>query len=102
MQFVVIARDATDEDALQRRMAAREAHIALSEEALGRGEQILGAAMFDDDGRMCGSVMVVDFPSREAVDEWLKVEPYVTGNVWGDIEVIPCNIGPSFQHVLVK
>jgi uncharacterized protein len=31
----------------------------------------------DDEGKRIGSVMVVDFPSREEQDKWLKVEPYV-------------------------
>jgi uncharacterized protein YciI len=102
MQFIVIARDGGDEKALDRRMAARAAHIACSEEAIPRGEQILGAAILSDNGEMRGSVMVVDFPSRRELDAWLQKEPYVTGKVWQQIEVLPCRVGPSFQHVLKK
>jgi uncharacterized protein YciI len=45
---------------------------------------------------MIGSSMVVDFPSRSEVDQWLKVEPYVTGGVWKEIEVRKCRTGPAF------
>ena len=96
MQFVIIAKDYTDADALDRRMAARAAHLALSDEAAKRGEQLMGAAMLDADGKMVGSTMVVDFPTRADVDAWLDEEPYVTGNVWEHIEVTVCKVGPSF------
>ncbi|HBR70043.1 MAG TPA: hypothetical protein DEA55_11775 [Rhodospirillaceae bacterium] len=100
MQFVVIGRDAKDDKALERRMAARDAHIAMIKEGVESGRNILGAAMLDEKGAMNGSVMVLDFESREALDEWLKKEPYVTEKVWDEIEVIPCSIPPTFAHVL--
>jgi uncharacterized protein YciI len=102
MQFVLICHDGTDEKALERRMNARSAHIALGDAAVKRGEQLLGVAMLNEAGAMFGSVMVVDFPSRKELDKWLKSEPYVTGNVWQDIEVIPCKIGPSFEKKFAK
>jgi hypothetical protein len=38
MQFVVIAYDGTDEAALDRRMAVREAHLALAKEMFDAGK----------------------------------------------------------------
>jgi len=96
MQFIVIAQDYAGKDALARRLAAREAHIALSDKAILSGEQIFGVAMLDAEGNMCGSVMIVNFPARSDVDKWLEQEPYVTGKVWEKIEVRPCKVGPSF------
>lgn len=101
-QFVVIARDAKDEGALARRMDVREAHIALCDSALERGEQIYGAALLNDDGAMCGSVMVFEMESRAALDEYLKNEPYITNKVWGDVEIIACKTGPSFLKLFSK
>ncbi len=98
MQFIIIAHDGTDTDALSRRLTARPAHITLSEQAVKRGEQLMGAALLNDREQMCGSVMIVEFGSREKLDEWLKIEPYVTGNVWQKIEILPCKIGPSFAR----
>lgn len=43
--------------------------------------------------------MVVNFPSRKDVDEWLAREPYMTAKVWEHVEIIPCKIEPSFEHL---
>lgn len=96
MQFIVIAHDGTDEEALQRRLAVREAHIALGDNMVASGHQLYGVALLNDAGRMIGSVIVCEFSSREELDAWLVREPYVTGDVWKHIEVIPCRVGPSF------
>lgn len=98
MQFLVIGYDGEDDEALERRLAVRENHIKLSDNAIKTGEQIFGVAMLDDEGKMKGSAMIVDFPSKAELDEWLKVEPYVTGDVWKKIEVVPCKVGPSFER----
>ena len=45
---------------------------------------------------MGGSVMIVDFADREAVDAWLQTESYVIGGVWQAIDAGPCRVGPSF------
>ncbi len=41
---------------------------------------------------MIGSTLYVDFESREALDEWLNIDPYVTGGVWQDISVLPIRL----------
>ena len=94
MQFLVTARDYAD--ALDRRMAVREEHIARGNEMRDRGELLFAVAILDEDSRMIGSMLVVDLASRQKVDEWLQSEPYVTANVWENIEVLPCRVGPSF------
>ena len=96
MQFVIIARDATDEGALERRTKARDAHIADVNAGIDNGTNHMGAAMLNDVGEMCGSVMVVEYETRAALDAWLKTEPYVQGKVWGDVEIIECKIPPKF------
>lgn len=96
MQFLILAYDATDPDALARRMAVREQHFAVIERYKAAGHMHIGAAILDDAGKMIGSVLVVEFPARAALDAWLAEEPYVTGRVWEKIEVQPCKIGPSF------
>ncbi len=96
MQFALIAFDGTDDGALERRLASRTAHLALSDEAVARGEQLMGAALLNESGAMSGSVMIVDFPSRQELDAWLAREPYVNGKVWDKIDIYPCKVGPSF------
>ncbi|GHO56549.1 YciI family protein [Ktedonobacter robiniae] len=97
MQFTVIAYDGTGEEALQRRLAAREAHIALGDSMVSSGQQLFGVALLNEHEKMIGSVIVCDFSTREELDAWLAKEPYVTGKVWERIEVLPCHVGPSFQ-----
>ena len=102
MQFIVIGKDGTDEGALDRRMAARDAHLKLGADSLANGNQIIGAAMIGDDGKMNGSCMIMDFPDRAALDDWLKREPYVSGKVWDTVEVIPCKVPDLFAHCFPK
>lgn len=96
MQFLVIAYDGKDEKAMDRRMAVRAAHLAGVEKMKAEGEALYGVAILDTQEKMIGSVMVVEFPSRADLDSWFKVEPYVTGNVWQKIEVLPCRVPPLF------
>ena len=97
MQFLILGYDGSDSGALDRRLAVREAHIALGDQLRDTGNLLYGVAMLDDGGKMCGSMLVADFDSREELDRWLAEEPYVTGKVWERYEVIPCKVGPSFE-----
>lgn len=89
MQFLVIARDGTDAGAPARRLAVREAHLEGVRGMSAKGEMICGGALTDDGGAMIGSACIVEFESRAALDKWLTSDPYVTGDVWRDIEVTP-------------
>ena len=100
MQFLVLGYDGTDEEALNRRLAVREAHIKLGDELRDSGNLLYGVAMLSDEGMMKGSMLVADFPNRAALDAWLAEEPYVTGKVWEKVEVIPCKVGPSFEGLI--
>lgn len=102
MQFIVTGLDGTDDEALSRRLAVRQAHIALGDKMRDAGKMLYGAAILDDDEKMVGSVLICDFQSREELDQWLKNEPYVTGNVWQKIEVRLCKVGPSFVNFAVR
>lgn len=97
MQYLIVAYDAKDDGAMDRRMAAREAHLASVADYKAKGHIHMGAALLDGDGTMVGSTLIVEFESREACEEWLNSDPYVTGEVWDDIMIQPCKIAPSFQ-----
>lgn len=101
-QFIVIGHDGTDDGALERRMAARDAHLKVCAASVASGNQLIGAATMDEKGTMNGSVMVMNFDSREDLDAWLAVEPYVTGKVWDKVEVIPCKVPDTFKHCFSK
>jgi uncharacterized protein len=96
MQFLIIAYDGKDEKAMERRMAVRPAHLAGVEKMMAEGKALYGAAILDEKENILGSLMVVDFPSKADLNAWLKVEPYVTAEVWQRIEVVPARVAPMF------
>jgi len=95
MQFIVIGRDDSDEGAMVRRLAVRDNHLALAQQMKNTGELLYAAALLDESERMVGSAMIVEFDDRGALDAWLEVEPYVTGDVWRTVEVTLCKV-PGF------
>ncbi len=101
-QFILIAYDAKDEGAHERRMATRKAHTDSITQLRGEGKVLIGVAITDDQGKMIGSVVVTNFESRAEFNNWLATEPYVLNKVWGDMLVLNGNIGPSFADLIKK
>lgn len=99
MQFAVIARDFEDGGAIERRTACRAAHLAHGDEMRRQGQLLYAVAMLDESEKMVGSIMIVDFPAKDDLDCWLKVEPYIVGRVWEKVEITRCRVGPSFVQV---
>lgn len=89
MQFLLLAYDGTDCEALHRRLKVREEHLKKISRLKITGEFLFGGAILDDSGNMIGSMIVYDFPDRQSLDEKLKDEPYLTKGVWKQIEIKP-------------
>jgi uncharacterized protein len=89
VQFLVIAKDGTDEGALERRQRTRPSHLESIGPLVDSGNVLVGGAILNDSGDMIGSMVLVEFPDRIDVDAWLARDPYVTDGVWRDIEVTP-------------
>ena len=88
MQFLVKAYDGPD--MLEKRMAVRPRHLE-GMKALGR--QIIAAGgLLDEDGKMKGSALVMEFPDRDALDKDLENEPYVIEGVWQKIDIEIMNV----------
>jgi uncharacterized protein YciI len=92
MQFLVTAYDGKDDGALDRRMSVREAHINGANQLKEAGHLIAGGAILDEAEQMIGSTMFVEFDSKAELDQWLASDPYVTGNGWQDISVLPIRL----------
>ena len=88
-QYLITAWDATDEQALERRMKARPGHFERAAKLKANGNLIMGGAMLDDTGKMIGSTMVVQFEREQELLDWLDSEPYVVGKVWHKIDTRP-------------
>ena len=97
MQWLIIARDGNDDEAPRRRLDARPAHLEHAAKLQAAGHLIVGGALTDDDGRMIGTAAVAQFATREELDHWLKTDPYVTGDVWREIEVHPYRVAPHYD-----
>lgn len=88
MQFIITAHDG--ENVLEKRMAVRPRHLE-GMEKLGR-HIVCAGGLLDDNGKMKGSVLILDFEDRAALDDYLKNEPYVTEHVWEKIDVETINV----------
>ena len=97
MQWLIVARDGTDEEAPARRMAARAAHLANAAQLQASGHLLVGGALLDEEGGMIGSACVAQFETRAELEEWLRTDPYVTGKVWQDVEVMPYRVAPHYD-----
>ena len=88
MQFIITAHDG--ENVLDKRMAVRPRHL----EGMAKlGEHIVCAGgLLDDEGKMKGSVLILDFEERAALVNYLKNEPYVVEHVWEKIEIETVNV----------
>ena len=88
MQFLIRAYDG--EGKLDKRMEVRPHHLEgmkkLSEHIISAG------GLLDDEGRMKGSALIMEFESRKELEDYIANEPYVVENVWEKIEIEPINV----------
>lgn len=87
MQYVVHAYDFPD--ALERRLAVRETHLAGVRKMKEDGTFILGGALLSPEGVMIGSMMLLEFAEAEAVQAWLDAEIYIAERVWDRVDIKP-------------
>jgi len=96
-QYLVTAYDYTHVDALQNRMNIRPHHLDGAKEMKEKGNFILGGAMLNDDGKMIGSVMVLQFETDEELEAWKKKEIYITAGIWETVDVKPFKVAFSVE-----
>jgi hypothetical protein len=53
---------------------------------------ICAGGLLDEDGKMIGSALIMEFESRRELDDYLASEPYVLEKVWEKIEVESMNV----------
>ena len=88
MQYIIKAYDG--EGMLDKRMEIRPRHL----EGIERIKEhvICAGGLLDDEGKMKGSVLIMEYENREQLDECLAKEPYVQEHVWQKIEVERMNV----------
>lgn len=94
MGYAIIAWDGEDEEAPQRRVAARDRHLAVITEWAADGRLAFGVPLFTPGWRPVGSLMLLEVPDRAGLDAYLAAEPFAAGEVWKRIETHPFRIAP--------
>lgn len=85
MFIALIARDKPG--ALQIRLDTRDAHVAyLKETGVSQAGPLL-----DDEGQMCGSLIVLDVPDMAAARAWADKDPYAHAGLFADVQLIQWN-----------
>ena len=87
-QFVVRAYDG--EGMLEKRLEVRPRHLESIKRI--REHVVCAGGLLDDEGKMKGSLLVMEFESRQELDEYLANEPYVQEHVWERVEVERMNV----------
>ncbi|KAG0041427.1 hypothetical protein BGZ83_001826 [Gryganskiella cystojenkinii] len=96
-QFIVIAHDYTDADALKRRLSVRETHLVGARALKKDGTLQLGGALLTDhteSGKMIGSIMIFNAENIQEVKDLVEKDQYVKGKVWGKYDIYPFRQAP--------
>ena len=88
MQFVLTAYDGAG--MLEKRMEVRPKHLENLSQI--NGKVVCAGGLLDENGKMKGSVMVMEFASRDDFDDYLEKEPYVIAKVWEKVIVETINV----------
>ncbi len=93
MLYAIFGQDVPD--SLERRMAARPAHLSRLRTLLDEGRLLLAGpfpavdALDPGLAGFTGTLVVAEFESLEAAETWAAADPYVTGGVYAQVAVRP-------------
>jgi len=93
MWYAIIGHDTPN--SLDKRMAARPAHVARLQALQNEGRLLLAgpfpAVDAADPGAAgyTGSLIVAEFASLPAAQDWAKADPYVASGVYAEVRVQP-------------
>ncbi len=81
MRFAVFSLDKPD--SLELRLSTREAHLAY----LSQFDTPVGGPMLDDDGNMCGSMVIYEAESKADVENIIANDPYALAGLFQTVEL---------------
>lgn len=93
MLYAIFGNDVAD--SLEKRTAARPAHLARLQALQNEGRLLLAgpfpAVDAADPGPagFTGSLIVADFASLEAAEQWAAADPYIAAGVYAQVAVRP-------------
>ena len=88
MQFLITAHDG--KGMLERRMEVRPRHLENMDRV--KDHVLCAGGLLDENGTLAGSTLIMEFDSREQLEDYLKHEPYVSEGVWAKIDIEPMNV----------
>ncbi|GIX08907.1 YciI family protein [Elioraea sp.] len=94
MAWIVLGFDGTDAEAPARRAAVRERHLGVIGAMAADGRLALGVPLFEPDGRVAGSLMVLSGEAPAALEAYLAEEPFAREGVWARVDSMPGRIAP--------
>lgn len=86
MRFALIAKDKPN--SLDVRLANREAHVAYLK---GTEAVEMAGPFLDDDGNMCGSLIILEFDDISEAQAWAAEDPYKKADLFQSVEIIAWN-----------
>jgi uncharacterized protein YciI len=93
MWYTIIGQDVPN--SLEKRIAARPAHVARLQELQNQGRLLLAGpfpavdAVDPGVAGFTGSLIVAEFTSLPAALDWAKADPYVIAGIYADVSVRP-------------
>ena len=93
MWYAIVGLDTPD--SLDRRMAARPAHLARLQALQDEGRLLLAGpfpavdAVDPGPAGYTGSLIVAEFSSLQAAQDWADADPYVASGVYAEVSVQP-------------
>lgn len=89
MLFMLMATD--NDDVSEARAAARPAHLARLEQLQQQNRLLIaGPNPFPDNPNvMSGSLVVAEFDSLQAAQDWAQQDPYVDAGVYAEVLIKP-------------
>ncbi len=88
MQFIIKAYDGKGK--LEKRMEVRPRHLENMSQI--KGKVVCAGGLLDDEGKMAGSVMIMQFEHESDLQAYLDSEPYIQEKVWEEIKIEPLNV----------
>lgn len=93
MLYTIVGQDTPD--SLQKRLAARPAHVARLQALQNEGRLLLAGpfpavdALDPGAAGFTGSLIVAEFASLVEAERWAQADPYVTAGVYAQVMVRP-------------
>lgn len=75
-------------DHLEVRKANRDAHLAHIKDS---GIVAMAGPLLDDDGQMCGSLIVMDVPDMATAQAWVDGDPYGKAGLFASVTLTQWN-----------